>query len=385
MTKSVRNASFLIALMLVAANLRPALTGVGPLLKTIQADLGLSATAAGLLGSVPLLMFAAMAPLARLARRFGTERLLLVALVLLIAGTLLRSEGHATTLFAGMVVLATGVAVANVLLPILIRQHYADRVPTITTAYATLMGGVAALASGVAVPLADVLPGGWRTSLASWALLAMLAACVWLPHLRPAEPAAASPVIPPLPLWRTAIAWQVTGFMGLQATVFYVSVSWYPSILHDAGYSPVSAGWLLTVYQLAAIAVGLLVPSLVRRFRDQRGLALASGLISALGTLGLLFAPGAALAWMLLLGIGAGPGLILALTFMGLRAGSPRSAAALSLMAQSLGYLLAALGPVAFGFVHDATGGWMAAQLCLVCLAVLQGFCGLGAGRAVRI
>src|SRR6185295_7306763 len=179
-----RAASFLIALLLIAANLRPSLTSVGPLLKTIQDQLALSATAAGLLTSLPLLAFAACAPLARLARQHGAERMLLIGLLLLIAGILLRSAGSTFALFAGTVVLATGIAIANVLLPMLIKQHYPERVPTITTAYATTMGGIAALGSGVAVPLARVLPGGWQTSLATWALLAAIAAIVWLPHLR---------------------------------------------------------------------------------------------------------------------------------------------------------------------------------------------------------
>jgi len=228
-----RAGSFLIALLLIAANLRPSLTSVGPLLKTLQDQLSLSPTAAGLLSSLPLLAFAGCAPLARLARQHGPEKILLAGLMALIAGILLRSAGSTLALFAGTVVLATGIAVANVLLPMLIKQHYPERVPTITTAYATIMGAVAALASGVAVPLARVLPGGWQTSLASWALPVVVAAIFWLPHLR--SPAAvvpnASDTVSPHPPWRTRLAWQVTSFMGLQSTLFYIAISWYPAIL----------------------------------------------------------------------------------------------------------------------------------------------------------
>src|SRR5262249_30367123 len=149
-----------------------------------QDELSLSATAAGLLSSLPLLAFAGFAPLARLARTHGPERILLAGLLVLIAGTLLRSAGSVTALFVGTVLLATGIAVVNVLLPMLIKQHYPERVPTITTAYATTMGAMAALGSGLAVPLARSLPGGWRSSLASWALLAAVATIFWLPHLR---------------------------------------------------------------------------------------------------------------------------------------------------------------------------------------------------------
>jgi MFS transporter, CP family, cyanate transporter len=384
----IRGASFLIALLVVAANLRPSLTGVGPLLRTIQQDLSLSATAAGLLSSLPLLAFAGFAPLATLARQHGAERILLAGLLGLIAGTLLRSEGSVAALFGGTVLLGTGIAVINVLLPMLIKQHYPERVPTITTAYATTMGAVASLGSGVAVPLAQILPGGWRSSLASWALLAVIAVAFWLPHLRVPDAAAAARAASapkPHPPWRTKLAWQVTSFMGLQSSLFYIAISWYPAILRDHGFSASSAGWLLTVFQVAALLAGLPIPMLIRRFMDQRGLALAASLLVGVGTLGLLVAPRAAALWMIVLGAGAGPGLILALSFMGLRASNPVTAAALSLMAQSLGYLLAACGPIAFGFVHDHVGGWSAALLFAFAISIVQGLCGMGAGRAAKI
>ncbi len=384
----MRGASFLVALLLIAANLRPSLTGVGPLLKTIQDDLALSSTAAGLLSSLPLLAFAGFAPLATLARQHGPERMLLAGLVVLIAGTLLRSEGSTAALFGGTLVLATGIAVINVLLPMLIKQHYPEHVPTITTAYATTMGAIAALGSGVAVPLAQVLPGGWKSSLASSALLAVVAVIFWLPHLRPVDAAAqahADAGPKPHPPWRTRLAWQVTSFMGLQSTLFYIAISWYPAILRDHGFSPSSAGWLLTLFQVAALLAGLPIPMLIRRFMDQRGLALTASLLVGVGTLGILVAPQAAAVWMIVLGMGAGPGLILALSFMGLRASNPTTAAALSLMAQSIGYLLASFGPIVFGFVHDHVGGWSAALLFAFALSLVQGLCGFGAGRAAKI
>jgi CP family cyanate transporter-like MFS transporter len=334
---------------------------------------------------VPLLIFAGLAPLARLAGRLGTERLLLGGLALLIGGVAIRSSAGTGALFAGTAILATGIAIVNVLMPILVRQHYPDRVAGITTAYATTMGLMAALASGVAVPLSTLLPGGWRGSMASWAVLAALAALVWLPHLRSAEapPAATAAERGGTAIWRRPTAWFVTGYMGCQSTVFYVAVSWFPALLRDADFTPAAAGWLLTLFQAAALLAGLVVPTLIRRHADQRGGAFAAGAISALGCLGLLFAPRAAALWMVLLGLGAGPGLIYALSFMGLRASSPRVAAALSLMSQALGYAVAAIGPVVFGAIHDASGGWSAALVFAAAMAFCQGLCGLGAGRSV--
>ena len=377
--------AFLFALLLIAANLRPSLTGVGPLLETIRADLSLSATAAGLLGSLPLFVFAAFAPLAGLARRLGAERLLLVGLAVLTGGILVRSQGQTVALFAGTLALATGIAVINVLLPVLVKQHYPERVPGMTTAYATVMGGFAALASGVAVPLAVWLPGGWRISLVAWAIPAVIALLVWLPHAKSTpQDSAQSSTAAVHPPWRARVAWQVTGFMGLQSTLFYVSISWFPAILRENGFSAVDAGWLLTVFQAAALLAGLAVPHLVRRFKDQRGLAVFTSSLSMLGTLGLLLAPRGALAWMVLLGCGAGPSLLLALSFMGLRAKTQETAAALSVMAQGLGYFVAALGPIVFGIIHDHTGGWTLALLAVVAMTILQGLFGLGAGRNTK-
>jgi len=379
--------SFFIALLLVAANLRASLTGVGPLLTEIQSDLSLNATAAGLLGSLPLLMFAAFAPLARLGVRLGTERLVMGGLVALVFGILLRSEGHVVSLFAGTAILGAAIAMTNVLVPALVKQHYPGRIPALTSAYATAMQVFASLASGVAVPLAVLLPGGWRSSLAAWALLGVIGILFWMPHLRAPQlpavrPVAAEAIHPP---WRHAVAWQITGFLGLQSTMFYTAISWYPAYLHDFGYSAAAAGWLLTLYQVFALLAGMMVPLLIPRFADQRLLAVGVATLGFTATCGMLLAPGLAAGWMVLLGIGAGPSLILSLSFIGLRSGSASTAAALSLMTQALGYFIAMLGPLAFGFVRDLSGDWTAPLFFLMAVAAGQGLCGLGAGRRVTI
>lgn len=389
--------AFLIALLLIAANLRTALTGVGPVLETIRAELDLSAAAAGMLASLPVLVFAAFAPLAHLARQFGAERMILTGLVALLAGLVLRSSGGSVALFTGTVVLAVGIASTNVLLPVVIKQRYPQRVPSMTMAYATVMGAMAALASGVTIPLAQWLPGGWRGALASWGLLAAIALLAWLPHARRAAPVAAAvdaareaaafapPVPAQRPVWRTRIAWQVTAFMGLQSTVFYIAINWFPVILAEAGFPASAAGWMMTLYQVAALLAGMAVPVLIRRFRDQRGLALALGLLTMLAVLGILLAPGLAMLWVIVLGCGSGPALILALSFMGLRARTHESAAVLSLLAQGVGYFVAGLGPVVFGLVYDQWGGWTLPLLGTAAVGLGMGLFGLGAGKAVKV
>ncbi|MET0291021.1 MAG: MFS transporter [Steroidobacteraceae bacterium] len=384
---NARGWSFLLALLLVAANLRPSLTGVGPLLASIQAELGLSATAAGLLGSLPLVLFAIASPFARFARAVGTERLVAIGLLTLIAGTLWRSSGEMFSLYAGTTVLAAGIAVTNILVPMLVKEHFPDRVAGLTTAYATVMGTFAALSSGLSVPISHVAPGGWRGALASPALLALVTLLAWLPQTRApasAVDSATSATSARIP-WHSPLAWSVTAYMGFQSTMFYVGISWFPTYLREFGYSPESAGWLLTLYQAAALVAGTAIPWFVRRLPDQRALAIGCAALGAAAITGLLLAPGAAALWMTLLGVGAGPSLILALSFMALRAADAPMAASLSLMAQAIGYAFAALGPLAFGAVHDHTQGWIPAMSLNLVHAIGKASCGWFAGRSRTI
>jgi MFS transporter, CP family, cyanate transporter len=377
----------LTALLLVAANLRPALTSVGPLIDLIRQDLRLSATAAGLLNSLPLFAFAVFSPLAHAANRIGIERALMLAMLALIAGILLRSMGSAVGLFGGTILLGAAIAVGNVLLPSVIKRDFAHRVGTITTAYAIVLGLTAAIASGISVPLARVLPGGWQSALAFWALPTAIAIIPLALRLRADVIAEDTNKVyaPAVPIWRSLIAWQVTIFMGLQSFSYYVAVSWFPSVLQDIGYTPGAAGWIVTLFQIVALAATLAMPSLIKRGPDQRLLAVVTPLLLVVAILGLVAAPGAALFWVTLMGLGNGPTMILALTFFGLRTRDHREAAALSLMAQSIGYFIAALGPIAFGLLHDMSHGWTVPLIALAASSIIQSFAGYGAGRNTQI
>ncbi len=380
-------AVLLTALLLVAANLRPALTSVGPLIDVIRQDLHLSATAAGLLNSLPLFAFAAFSPLAHAANRIGIERALMIAMLALIAGILIRSIGNAIGLFGGTILLGAAIAVGNVLLPSVIKRDFAHRVGSVTTVYALVLGLTAAIASGVSVPLARSLPGGWRSALAFWALPTAAALIPLALRLRARVLAEDTSKVQraAVPIWRSLIAWQVTIFMGLQSFSYYVAVSWFPSVLQDIGYSAGAAGWIVTWFQVVALAATLAMPSLIRRGPDQRLLAVVTPLLLVVAILGLVTAPGAALFWVTLMGLGNGPTMILALTFFGLRTRDHREAAALSLMAQSIGYFIAALGPIAFGLLHDLSHGWSLPLIALAASLIVQSFAGYGAGRNTHV
>ena len=368
--------------ILVAANLRPALTTVGPLLDDIRAATGMSAAVAGLLTALPLVVFGAISPMApRLARRLGIERTLYAAMVVLAAGLVLRSAGPVSAILAGTLVAGTAIAAGNVVLPALIQKDFAHRAGLLTALYSTSMAGVAGLASGVSVPLADA-GLGWRGSLAAWALPAVLAALLWWYVARRARtlPPDGAAIAAPR-LRRSLLAWQVTLFMGLQSLVFHSLNTWLPSMLVDDGMGEAAAGWMLGTVQVASLVSTMAVPILAARRRSQRGLVLISVGVAAVGlaVLGVAGASAAAVS-VVLLGLGTGGSFSLALTFIVLRAGDVRITGALSGMAQSVGYLLAASGPLVIGLLHDVTGSWYPA-IVVMALALL-GAAGVGLGAA---
>ncbi|MEU3624561.1 MFS transporter [Amycolatopsis coloradensis] len=384
-TTPVLSAGLLIAILLVAANLRVTLTGVGTLLPAIERDTGLTASAGGVLNTVPLLMFAVTSPfVGRVSHRVGTTRLLVVALVALAAGTVVRSLPSIACLFAGTVILAAAIAVGNVLLPTVIRTHVpGPRAHTVSALYVTVMGVVAAVSSGISVPLAEILPGTWRSALAWGVVVAVVALAVWLPRFREARQdgggeSEGSHARTP---WRSWLAWQVAFFMGLQSLAFYTAIAWLPSILGKQGMSTASAGWMLFHYQVIALVAGMVLPLLTRGRHDQRFIAAAAAVIVAAGFTTLLLLPSLTVVACTLLGLGNGVCLVLALSFQSQRATGPSETTALAGMAQSVGYLVAAAGPLLLGVLHDTTGSWTAALLLLVGLSLVMAAAGYGAGR----
>jgi CP family cyanate transporter-like MFS transporter len=254
----------------------------------------------------------------------------------------------------------------------------------ISALYTTALAGVAALAAGVTVPLANAIGRGWQGGLAVWALPALVALVVWLPLLArdAAAPAARAPRPRMRDVTRSALAWQLTIFFGLQSWSFYVMLAWLPSIFESHGLSSTTAGLLLGLCGAMSIPGALVAPQVAARLPDQRRLVAAFALVAALGFSGLLAAPAAApVLWSLLIGVGQGALFPLALTMIVLRSGAPRLTASLSTHVQSIGYLLAASGPFVVGLLHDATHSWTAPVAALLALLVPQTLAGLGAAR----
>ncbi|EJT9249940.1 CynX/NimT family MFS transporter [Salmonella enterica] len=378
-----QGALLIAGILMIATTLRVTFTGAAPLLETIRTDYGLSTAQTGLLTTLPLLAFALVSPLAAgIARRFGMERSLFAAMLLICAGIALRSLPSAALLFAGTAIIGCGIALGNVLLPGLIKRDFSQHVARLTGAYSLTMGAAAALGSALVVPLA--LHGfGWRGALLMLMLFPLLAFLIWLPQWRTTRTAnlSSSRALHERGIWRSPLAWQVTLFLGLNSLIYYVIIGWLPTILISHGYSEAQAGSLHVLLQLATAAPGLAIPLILHRFNDQRWIAVLVSLLCAVGAAGLWFVPGQAVIWTLLFGFGSGATMILGLTFIGLRASSAHQAAALSGMAQSVGYLLAACGPPVMGKLHDASGSWYLPLSGVTVLAIVMAIFGLYAGR----
>lgn len=386
-TKNKWHAVALVAgILFIAANLRVPFTGIAPVLPLIQNDFGLSNSAVGLLTSLPLLAFAAFSPLsASVAHKFGMERTLFGALVIISLGILLRSAGSVWALYAGTVLIGTGIALGNVLLPGLIKRDFSKNMASMTGAYAITMGASGAVGSAVIIPLTQAW--GWPIALSLLVAVPLFALVLWLPQLKKHDPVNLSgpKKSATVAVWKSPLAWQVTLFMGLNAMPFYVAVGWLPTILIDHGISAAQAGSVHGTLQLATAIPGLILAATLRRLKDQKLAAVTTSLLVAISLIGLIYAPNLAMLWAALLGFGSGASMMLGLTFIGLRTKNAGDTAALSGMAQCVGYLMAAAGPLLLGQLHDWTGGWTAPLLTTAAIAIAGAFTGMMAGRNVQL
>jgi CP family cyanate transporter-like MFS transporter len=366
--RSHQTTLLVIAVTAAGFNLRTSIASLPPLFPDLQSRLNLSSAELSLLAATPVICFGAAAAFAAwLNRRFGEEVILLVALGVLTAGLLLRGAAPSIMLFPGTILAASAIAILNVLLSSMIKRRSPERAGVLIGTYLTALCVGAIIASLLSVPLYNSSGGSVRLALGLWAGPAALATLLWLPQLRyrAAGAARAVPIsgLTPAParikVYRYALAWQVMAFMGLQSLLYYAALSWLPTIFQDRGTSAVTAGNLLALMAVGNLIGALTVPVLAHRAPDQRALVAPSMTAMGVGLAGSLWAPlGGAWLWVLVLGIGQGACLALAIFFMVARAPDPGVAASLSAFAQSAGYLVASAGPLELGLLHSATGSW---------------------------
>ncbi|MFJ9933329.1 CynX/NimT family MFS transporter [Streptomyces virginiae] len=385
----------IVGIVLAALNLRPAITSLGALFEETRTGLGMSGTVAGLITSVPALCFAVFGVTApRLSRRFGPVAVVCAGMAAVAAGLLIRpfADGAAGFLAASALSLA-GIALTNVLLPVIVKRYFPDRVGTMTGLYSMALAAGTSLAAAATVPLTDALGGSWRTGLLMWASLAVLAVLLWLPIARAARRAdraaaaagsgasAAVRADAGPRVARSRTAWALACYFGLQATGAYITMGWLPQIFRDAGVSASTAGVLLAVTMVMGVPLAFVIPGLAGRMRNQGAIAVTLGVFGLTGYLGLYFAPAAgAWAWALLLGV-SNCAFPLVITMIGLRAKSPAGVVKLSAFAQSTGYLISIPGPLVIGTLYQHSGGWDLPLALMAGLLVPQIALGVLAGR----
>ena len=377
-----------LSLILIACNFRPVFGSLSVVLPEIMRDTGLSAVGASMLTTLPIVCLGLFsAPTPALARRYGPERVLLLALLLITVGTVLRAAGTLAPLFASSVLAGAGIAMGNVLLPGLVKRSFARHTALMTGLYTLAICAGAASATALTVPLMGAaFDGAWPPALAFWALPAILVLLLWAPqawHTRatPLDGAAGGGT-----LWRDRLAWQVTAFMGLQSALAFIVMGWLSPLLRERGIGSADAGYIVAVSILTQLVTCLLVPSFAARCRDQRALAVGMSALILVAFLGLMVGPLAGRwLWAVLLGCGQGGGFALALSLIVMRSGNAQITAQLSAMAQGWGYLLAAGGPLLVGVLRQWTGGYAANAWLVGALAVAMAWSGWGAGRRMLV
>ncbi|MFE5969546.1 CynX/NimT family MFS transporter [Streptomyces sp. NPDC056463] len=409
-----------VALVLAALNLRPAITSLGALLEEVRDGLHMSGSVAGVLTSVPPLCFAVFGITApRLARRFGPSAVVCAGMAAIFAGLAIRPFASGTVGFLAASALALmGIAVSNVLMPVIVKRYFPDRVGSMTGLYSMALALGTSLAAAATVPMTEALGGSWRTGIGVWAVLAALAVLPWIPLVRdrvtqatvgrapagaptasaPSErgsapsttatatasaPSAATPgAAAPLRITRSRTAWALAAFFGLQATGAYITMGWMPQIFRDAGVPAGTAGVLLAVTMVMGVPLAFVIPGLATRLRNQGPIVVALGLCGLVGYSGLYVAPsGGAWVWALLLGV-SNCAFPLALTMIGLRSRTGAGVVRLSAFAQSVGYLISIPGPLLVGVLYQHSGGWGLPIALMAGLMIPQMIVGSLAGRA---
>lgn len=405
----------LIGIVLVAFSLRSAVASLSLVLDHVAQDFPVAPVIVGLIGAAPPVCFALFGLLTPLfERRFGLERMAVVAIVLMAAGMLLRGLApDSWSLLAATAVVFAGVGSGNVLLPPLVKKYFADRLGVMMTAYSTTLAVSTFLPPLVAVPVADSL--GWRISLGMWGVVAALALVPWVTLLvrsRGDERAVPTELLVPDPtdgvddvrdavaastgpittqsanprvfgrLWRLPLAWALALVFGTSSTMAYVAFAWLPTILVDlGGVTPATAGFLLSLFALVGLPCSMLVPVLVVRFQATRPLFFVAVVAGLVGLGGLLLFPTVALPlWVAIFGLTAIM-FPLSLVLLSIRARTPESAVALSGFVQSIGYAIAAVFPLLVGLLHDTSGGWQVPLLVVAGVLVVSVPAGIIAGR----
>ncbi|MFA0012354.1 MFS transporter [Vibrio lentus] len=391
MSASLRNSIFImLGILFLSLNLRGPFTSLAPVLSQVMEGLNLNSSAAGFLTALPLLTFALFSPLVtKISQRIGLEPSLLLALVLITTGITLRSFGIIPTLYIGTVMIGLGIAIGNVLLPVVVKISFPTRIATVTSLYIFTMGIGSTLGSSLMVPFSELTLftlTGWQLALLMNLVFPILALMIWLPKIRKRSSSATNKKqedkpLPMKKMIKSGVAWQVTLALGLNSFTFYSLAGWLPQILNDLGYSEIDAGYIYGFLQFSTMVPGLLLLPFLGKSDNQQWLITLCTSSVFVGLIGLLYLPDFAIFWVGLFGLANCSTFIIALSFVGLRTSNSSQAASLSGMAQGIGYALAATGPTLVGKLHALTDSW---SVPILLIATVAFACTIFAALAAR-
>lgn len=384
--KKSKSLFLVLGILFISFNLRAPITAVGSVVKMIQEEYALGSAAAGFITTLPLIAFAIVSPfVSTLANKLGQANTMFTGLILILIGEAIRSYTGVYGLFAGTAIIGIGIAIGNVIVPGIIKRYFSHRAGLITSIYTSGMCIFAAIGAGVSIPLATGLGLGWQNTLCVWFILTSLTIFIWLPQLFILKKRHSDRNIEHdhKSIWTSPLAWWVTLFMGVQSLLFYSLVAWLTTIIISRGLSQSFASSMALLFQLMAIPATLVIPTLCDKFKDQRILSVCVAAIYAIGMILFIFAASPVLMTIsvILLSIGMGGSISLSIAFISLRSPNSHTAAELSGMSQSAGYLLAAIGPVITGFIYDLTLSWTIPIILFIGLIVILAICGMFAGK----
>lgn len=365
-----------LGIVFIALTLRSPLTSVGPVIEDIRNSLHISNVVAGFIITIPLLAFAIVSPIVpKISRRITVERSLFLSMIILVAGMALRSSGVTSLLFIGTTLIGIGIAFGNVLLPSLIKLKFPFQVGLLTAIYTVAMNSSASIAAGVSYPL-STLSFGWQGSLGVWIILAIAAVFIWFPQTRNISKEEIAPTTAQKEkkqMWRYPLAWVIMISMGFQSMIFYTTAAWVPEMFKEQGMTAAQAGLMFSIMQVSQIPMTFITPILAGRLKDQRPVVAMFAVFYIVGFAGLIMGwTDYSVVWMILLGAAGGASFSMCMMFFSLRSRDSFEAADLSGFAQSLGYLIAAVGPVLYGFIHDVYHSYDTANIMYIFVVAIS-------------
>ncbi|PTK09128.1 CynX/NimT family MFS transporter [Mammaliicoccus sciuri] len=373
-----------IGILLIGASLRAPITSVGIALPSIKETLNLSNTSVSLITIIPLLSFAVISLFAaKISHKFGLERTVFGALILICIGIALRAITGVSWLYVGTVLIGIGIAFGNVLTPGIIKMNFPLRIGIMTGYYTVVMNIFGSASSYVTAPL--VKHFNYNIAISLIGIVTFIGIIIWSFQLNKHETVNSSQTTTNINVWKSPLSWQITLLMGGQSMIFYSLINWLPEFLLSHGTPINEAGIYLSILQLAIIPLTFVTPIFAEKMKNQVLITFVTGLLFVLGILTLMLQPNWAFLGIILIGIASGLAFGLVNTFFGLRTENGLTAAKLSGMSQSVGYLFAAIGPLLFGILHDATNSWNMSFGILLVTSIIIMIIGSRAGRNITI